>query len=174
MTKEADQDEEQKLIPLWESWPYRVLSVFLALVIFLMMGLTFVDVLCRYVFSAPILGAYEIVTFLMALTVFAGLPLVTASRTHITVSLLDPLLRNTRRIRWVKEVVVLLISASVVAFMAYRLWEQGQTLREGQVVTPVLNTPIAPFAYYTSALSAVAFVILLAALWSHITRNRRT
>ena len=94
MKQESDQNEEQTLIPLWESWPYRILSAFLALVIFLMMGLTFVDVLCRYVFSAPILGAYEIVTFLMALTVFAGLPLLTATKTHITVSLLDPLSRN--------------------------------------------------------------------------------
>jgi hypothetical protein len=57
--------------------------------------------------------------------------------------------------------------------MAYRLWAQGQTLREGQVVTPVLLTPIAPFAYYTSALSAVAFIILLAMLVRHVIRSRR-
>ena len=170
MSDKSDPTATREHIPLWESWPSRVLSIVVALVIFSMMGLTFVDVIGRYVFNAPISGTYELITFLMALAVFSGLPLVTASKSHITVSLLDPFMKGGQR--WIQELVVLIFSAVVVAFLGYRLWFQGEALREDEVITQVLKAPIAPVAYYTSMLCAMSFIILVVMIWHHLRGNR--
>ena len=42
-----------------------------------MMGLTFVDVIARYVFNRPLAGAFEVTELLLLVLIFAGLPLVT-------------------------------------------------------------------------------------------------
>ena len=55
--------------------------------LFLMMGITFVDVLGRYVFNAPIFGAAEMIQFLLAVTVFSGLVLASLQDSHIAVTI---------------------------------------------------------------------------------------
>lgn len=52
-----------------------------------MMLLTTVDVVGRYFFSAPVLGAYEITEYLMLITVFAFLALAQAEKAHINVDI---------------------------------------------------------------------------------------
>ena len=46
------------------------LKIIMAVFLFVMMVLTAADVIGRYVFNAPISGAFEIVQYLMALVVF--------------------------------------------------------------------------------------------------------
>lgn len=54
-----------------------------------MMLLTFFDVVGRYVFSSPIFGASEMISALLALTIFAGLGITNARDEHIVVELVD-------------------------------------------------------------------------------------
>ena len=61
----------------------------MAVFLFAMMTITAVDVLGRYVFNTPVPGGFEIVQYLMAVVVFASLPLTTAAERHLTVSLLE-------------------------------------------------------------------------------------
>ena len=75
-------------------WLRRVLGAIVALVLCVIMGLTFCDVFMRYWFAAPIRGASEIVRFAMAILIFSAFPLVTLSQQHITVNLLQGSLRD--------------------------------------------------------------------------------
>ena len=59
-----------------EHWPLEILKWIVSLLLFLMMAITFVDVIGRYLFNAPIFGAAEMIQFLLAGTVFSGLILV--------------------------------------------------------------------------------------------------
>ena len=96
------------------NWVFKALKVVAAVMIFSMAGLTFLDVLGRYVFSAPIQGTFEIVGLLLGVVTFAALPLVTHSRTHITVDLFDSFIRG--KFRWVQQFLTLIGSACVIAF----------------------------------------------------------
>lgn len=60
--------------------------------------LTVAEVILRWGFNAPIFGATEISSFLLALAIGAGLCMVSAENSHITVSLMEgPMLRMAPR-----------------------------------------------------------------------------
>lgn len=169
MTEQPDQRAAPVKIPIWSSWPSRILSLWLAFSMFSMMALIFVDVIGRYVFNSPVLGAYEVIQYLMASVIFSGVPIVTANRQHITVGVLDPVLGD--RSRWALELLGLVFSLVVVAFIAYRLWLQGESLRRVDYITLVLKIPLAPVAYYASILCAVTAGILVVMVGQHISKG---
>ena len=99
------------------------LMAIVGITIFLMMAITFVDVIGRYGFNAPIPGGFELIQYLMPLSIFSGLPIITRRRTHIIVSILDGVFRG--RIGEVRRLVVDLGSLAVVAFIAERMCSCG-------------------------------------------------
>ena len=148
------------------SWLDRTLLVIVATIMFAMMALTFVDVFMRYLFSAPIPGAFEIIQFMMALVIFCALPVVTRKEVHITVGLFEAFMVG--RVGWIRRLGVLLFSAAVVTLLAYQMWMQGNQMREGQHITGFLEMPIAPIAYAMSVLSAVTLIVLVGMIWRHL------
>ena len=145
---------------VWPDGPFEaVLMAIVATTVFLMMAITFVDVAGRYIFSAPIPGGFELIEFLMPLSIFAGLPIITRRRTHIVVSILDRLFHGG--IGEVRRLVVDGGSLAVVAFIAERMWSQGDGLAEAQIESGYLEWPVAPAAYAISVLSAVTCVVLV-------------
>jgi TRAP-type transport system small permease protein len=135
----------------------RVLSGIAAFCLFAMMALTFADVLGRYVFNAPINGAFEIVEFLLALVIFSGLPLVTLDDAHINVSIFDKLFQP-HALR-VKKLVLSLGSAAAVAFIADRMWHQAVDMVVSQTISGVLEVSLAPVVFAMAALAAVTCVV---------------
>lgn len=67
----------------------RLLAVIAASALFIVMALTFVDVIGRYGFHRSIFGTAEIVEYLMIFTIFSALAFVTATNDHITVTMFD-------------------------------------------------------------------------------------
>jgi TRAP-type C4-dicarboxylate transport system permease small subunit len=58
-------------------------------VLFLMMAMTFADVILRSAFDTPIEAATELVRIAMAIIVFSALPVISGRGEHISVDLLD-------------------------------------------------------------------------------------
>ena len=82
------------MLPL--AWKIRrVVETVMALFLLAMVALTFADVIGRRLIGKPIYGANDITEHLMALVVFAGLPLVTAAGAHLTIDLLDKLVSQS-------------------------------------------------------------------------------
>jgi TRAP-type C4-dicarboxylate transport system permease small subunit len=154
----------------WETAIARVLRHALtgvvAVVMFAMMMLTTVDVAARALLNMPVRGSYEIVTFLLAILVFASLPLVTWDEKHITVSLFDRWMQQ--RVRHLLDVLFSALSAVIVGVITWRLWVQGRLMAEGQHVTGLLEWPIAPIAYFMSVLSALTTLILILLTWRKV------
>ena len=63
-----------------------------AIALLTMMVLTFCDVNLRYWLGQPILGSNEMTEFLLGTVVFSGLVIVTGERSHIVVTLFEPIL----------------------------------------------------------------------------------
>lgn len=57
--------------------------------LFLMMSLMVVDVVGRKFFNRPLVGAVELVELCLLVSVYGAIPLVSASRQHIRIELLD-------------------------------------------------------------------------------------
>jgi TRAP-type C4-dicarboxylate transport system permease small subunit len=124
-----------------------------------MVALTFTDVVGRRLFNTPVFGANDITEHLMALIIFAGLPLLTARRGHLSIDLFDHwLLRPTWR-AWHKAVDVLI--AAVLGLIAWEYFLAIQEARDINEVSPALTIPRAWMYTYIATTTAVAAVLAL-------------
>ena len=133
-----------------------VLEVISATLLFVMMALTFVDVIGRYVFIAPVFGAAEMIQFLLAMTIFGGLSLVNAHDDHITVELFEPWLK--RRIPRLQPIIVQAFSVIVMAIIAWELTQFALEAQALNAVTVVLEWPVVAVAGTVAALSVVSLI----------------
>lgn len=124
-----------------------------------MVALTFVDVLGRRLLNTPVFGATDITEHLMAVIVFAGLPLLTARRGHLSIDLFDAWLLRPQ-FRWWHKAVDLLISA-VLGLIAWRYFLSVHEALEIKEVSPALTIPRAWAYGFMSAASAFAAVAAL-------------
>lgn len=137
----------------------RTLTWLSALPVALIVVLTFVDVLGRYIFSAPLRGSLEIIEYAMALVIFAALPLITRHRGHVTVSLIENLVKG--QVRRIKTVICDAISASALGILTWRLYVQGIEDLESAGSTVVLNLPHAPLSFTLAGFAGLSTLIVL-------------
>lgn len=135
----------------------RAIGAVLVVSLSAMVALTFVDVIGRRLFNTPVFGATDITEHLMALIVFAGLPLLTAKRGHLSIDLLDAWLLRPG-FRWWHKVVDVLVAA-VLALIAWRYFLSIGEAYDIKEVSPALTIPRAwayTFIAVTCAIAAVA------------------
>ena len=144
----------------------QILSLLSALPLGLIVVLTFADVFARYLFSSPIRGSVEIIQFAMALVIFTALPLVTRKREHVTVSLVDGVLRGDAK--RAQQVLVDAISVFALGVLTWRLWLQGGDDLAADTRTIVLGMPQAPLTFAMCAFSALATAYMLMLLTRQI------
>ena len=137
----------------------KAVSVALVVLLSAMVALTFVDVIGRRLFNAPVFGGNDITEHLMATIIFAGLPLLTSRRGHLSIDLLDAWLLKPGW-RWWHKGVDLLIAA-VLGLIA---WEYAIAVGEARAineVSPALSIPRAWMYTFMSATTALAAVLAL-------------
>lgn len=89
----------------------RILAVLAGIALFVMMVLTFVDVVGRYGFNKSIFGTSEMIEALMVVVIFAGVAFVTADDKHIKVDIFAPWIERVapNLQRWVVHIFSLLV-----------------------------------------------------------------
>lgn len=137
-----------------------LLSGFSAVAMFTMMALTLVDVLGRYLFSAPVTGAYELTELLLAAVIFLGLPMVTADDNHIAVDILDGALSD--RVRAVQSWFIGLVNIAAFGIFAWILWDKAFKVLRYEDATAVLNISYAWLGFLMAITTSFATLILLA------------
>jgi TRAP-type C4-dicarboxylate transport system permease small subunit len=149
-----------------------VLGLIAAVCLFAMMALTFATVIARYFLNRPIAGDSEFQAFLLGLIIFSALPLVTHAQRHIAVRALAALLK--RRALVLQHAFVLAATVAGLAFIAYLIFLQGETLREEGIRTSYLGIEEAPFAYVFAALVLIAAFMAGALLYRLLRRRSGT
>lgn len=134
----------------------RIAEFITAILLFIMMMLTFVDVIGRYVFTAPVFGAAEMIQFLLAMTIFGGLCLINARDEHITVELFEA--RLDRYIPNLRRIIVQLFSVGVMAIIAFELFKYAIDAQTVRTKTVVLEWPFAVVAFTVAGLSVVSLI----------------
>jgi TRAP-type C4-dicarboxylate transport system permease small subunit len=139
--------------------PGRALSTLAGVMIFVMMVVTTIDVIGRDVFNLPLFGAFEMTEILMGLVIFAGMPLTTAAREHITVNFLESVV--SPRVRCIQAAFGDVLSATVAAVMAWRIYGRGLDLIQAHETTMMLGVGRGYIAIAMGALLAVAAFVFL-------------
>ena len=134
-----------------------MLEAVMAVFLLSMAVITAIDVVGRYFFSAPLPGGYEIVQYLMALSVFAALPLATRAEGHLTIELLTGRLRG--RMKRFHRITMLVVITLILAFLAWRMGAQASSLQRGATVSGSLRIPLAPLAWIMTALAWLSVLV---------------
>ena len=157
---DAIERHRKKIVPLTF-----VLTAITILLVAGMMVITFVDVFGRYVLNSPVPGAFELVKFMLGLSIFACYPLVTKNNGHINVSIVDNLLKG--RPRWMLQLVILLFSLGIMLLILVSAWTQAESLRQSNFISQFLEFPIAPIVYAMSVFCVIAILFQIGLIWKH-------
>ena len=120
----------------------------------LMMFLTFVDVLLRYIFNSPIQGSAELIEFLMAIVVPFSIAYCAHQRQHISVDLIIE--RFSRLTRKILDCVVNLATFLLFILVSWQALLYFLDESRSGLTSPVLYIPVYPFI----GLVAFAFLAL--------------
>jgi len=146
----------------FEIWADRTAAGFgfaAALLLMLMMGVTFIDVIGRYAFNSPLDGAFELTQVMLALLVFSGLPLVCRSEEHVSVTLLTD--RLPPRLQSLHAILINLICGTLLMALAWRLLHRADRLVAYGDVTTFYRLPLGPVATVMAILAAISALFLI-------------
>jgi TRAP-type C4-dicarboxylate transport system permease small subunit len=139
--------------------PGRALGTIAGIMILSMMVVTTIDVIGRDLFNVPLFGAFEMTEILMGLVIFAGMPLTSAAREHITVNLFESV--TPRRVRCLQAGAGDILSAAVAAVMAWRIYWRGMGLIDARETTMMLGIGRGYIAVLMALLLAVTASVFL-------------
>jgi len=94
-----------------------------AVVLAIMLLLTYADVIGREILKRPIVANIEMTELLMGLVVYLGVSLTTRVRGHVRVDILLNVL--PQRVRAIADAITLFLCALFVSAMAWRLYERA-------------------------------------------------
>jgi len=126
-----------------------------------MMALTIVDVIGRYIFNSPLAGAGELTELILVSVIFMGLPAVTLEKEHTTVDLFTARMPDWTE-PW-RALAIGVFSAVVLGTIGWQLWVHAGRIGAYGDVSTTLRIPIAPVAYFCSVstfISAIAAVMI--------------
>lgn len=140
-------------------WARRGIVFLGSIMLLVMMAMTIIDVIGRYVFNSPLSGAGELTELLLVSVIFMGLPAVTLEREHVTVDLV-----TARMPSWLERWRVLAIGIVSAVTLVVIGWQLG--IHAGRIgaygdVTTTLRIPISPIAYFCSVCTFVSAIAAL-------------
>ena len=138
---------------------HKAVSATASILLCIMVILTSIDVVGRYFFLTPLLGAHEMITLAMGIMIFLGMPLVTASREHLTVDLASSLLN--KKGKRIQQIFVDSISAFTFLLFSWLLIYHGFGLSEDLMTTEDLEIEQAPISFTMAAMCFLTIFIFL-------------
>ncbi len=143
----------------FDVWLQQGLGIASAVVLFLMMFVTAIDVAGRYVFNKPLPGGFELTELMLAALIYCGLPLVSARRDHIVIDTFDAMM--SRRLKRGLDIAAEVICAATLGGVGYLLFLRAVRVAGYGDTTSVLKLPLAPVVYLMAVMISVAAVIHL-------------
>lgn len=144
-------------IEILPRWARRIFHAVIAVSVFSMMALIFCDVFLRYLFNSPLVGAFEIIQFLLAIVIFSSLPLVIAGNGHVTVGLFEGYFRGMART--IQLLFVSALSVFTLGLVSWLMIKQGNLATRLQKVTGYLELPVAWLIYVIAGLAAASLIV---------------
>lgn len=132
-----------------------------SIVLFLLMVMTFADVILRSTFDAPIEAATELTRMFMAIIVFLILPIISGTQDHIVVDLADPLFTNKWAIR-IRDTIINLTCGVMLLWPAQRVVVLAERARDYGDVTEYLAIPQFYIGWFIAIMTFISAFVLIA------------
>ena len=129
--------------------------------LFLLMLLTFSDVMLRSIFNAPIQAGADLTRLLMAVVVFSVLPVLSFRGDHISVDLMDGWFARRNLARW-RDCAVSLVCGGMLIWPTQRIWVLAERSRSYGDVMEYLGAPVHYLVWFISAMTAITALALIA------------
>ncbi len=142
-------------------------TVMACVALFILMVMTFCDVILRSMFNAPIEAATELTRILMAILVFSVLPMISAGKGQIAVDLTDGLFSRLRLSR-ARDAIVYLVSGIMLFWPIQRVWILAERARDYGDVTEYLSIPVFYIGWFIAASTAITAVAMITTGLLHI------
>ena len=130
------------------------------LALFILMALTFTDVVLRSALNSPVESATELTRLLMAIMVFSVLPAVSIRNQHIVVDLLDGVI-GEGIVASIKSVFISLICGVMLLWPAQRVVVLAERARDYGDVTEYLHIPQFYIAWFIAIMTFVTAALLI-------------
>jgi len=141
----------------WERRADAMLGIAASAILLVLMLVTFVDVVARYLFNFPLRGAFEVTELLLLVLIFAGLPLVSHADEHVTMDFIDRML--PARVTGVLVRTVHALVAAIMFFLTWLMWLKAGRISGYGDTTDVIKIPVGPFVYFMTAMIALAGLV---------------
>jgi TRAP-type C4-dicarboxylate transport system permease small subunit len=141
-------------------------AVFLALVT----ALTFVSVIMRYLFSAPIPDTYDFTRLMVGIAIFWGIACACWRGEHIQVDLLWTAL--PRRWQTAVDVLAMVVLFGFIAVLAFMVFDRVAEVRRSGMTTGDFLLPLWPFFAVASLGLGLAVIVIPAHLYRLIRQRR--
>ena len=129
--------------------------------LFILMVMTFCDVILRSVFNAPIEAATELTRILMPILVFSVLPIVSTTNGHIAVDLTDGFFHRLHLSR-ARDVVIYVVSGIMLFWPVQRVWVLAERARDYGDVTEYLSIPTYLIGWFITLSVAITALVMIA------------
>lgn len=139
----------------------RLLNLLAGLMLLLMMLITAVDVVGRYLFNHPLLGGAELIAIMLAASIFLILPTITWHNEHVSVDLVEPWL--PRWLRVLRDRLCHLFMTMGCAYMTMTVWKLAERSARYNSVSEYLAIPSAWAMYLIGVslwLTALTFLVM--------------
>jgi TRAP-type C4-dicarboxylate transport system permease small subunit len=137
----------------------RALALYLGgLILFILMGMTVLDVVFRYVLNAPIGGSQDISIVLLVVIVACSIAYGARTGAHVSVDLFGHLFGPT--FARVSDILVRIFAAGVTAVWSWQLFRSGRVATQLEEGTLLLAIPFEPF-YQVLAIGVWLYAIVL-------------
>jgi len=135
-----------------------ILPVSAALLLFILMLITVVDVIGRYVFNQPLAGSSELTEIVLSMIIFAAFPLLCRNNDHIAVDLLEN--RFSAKFKRIRDRAVQVVVSVCFLTLGCGIFLLGMRARRDVLVTEILELPNDVFLFI------MAFLLLLSVAFS--------
>ena len=134
------------------------LAVVSGLILLALIGLTFVDVILRYIFSSPILGAKDLLEMGMVVVISLAFPFTWRIGGHIVVDLIPDY--GVKVLTTLRDVVVRLIGIEIFRHLAWNAWIRAGDAKLFNEATNMIEVPFRPFFWVLSIAAGFQAVVL--------------
>lgn len=131
--------------------------------------LTLADVLGRYVFHVPVVGAVEMTEVLMVAVIFFGIVMTTWGDEHIVVDIVTCGFRQ--RIRRAFRLIGALFAVVISVVLGVASWQQALSALDFGDRTTILALPLAPVVFFMSVMLFLNAIVQVGVIWR---ASRRT
>ena len=123
----------------------RVLGWISCICVFFMMLLTTVDVVLRYIFNSPLIGAYEVSEFMMVIIVFFSMAYTQFRKGHVAVDILVS--RLSQRKQALVDLFNHVVTIVILLLITWRSSLTALELADTMETTGTVPIPVFPFQF---------------------------